>query len=78
MDRSSVHRVVKAAATCAGLSDAISTHYLRHAHVSHALRHGAPVHVVRDTVGHASLETTSRYAHAMPDDSSATYLQDGA
>ena len=35
---------------------------------------GAPVHVVRDTVGHANLSTTSRYAHARPTESSAQYL----
>jgi len=74
LDPASVHRVVKAAAKRAGLSAAVSTHWLRHAHVSHALDRGAPVHVVRQTVGHASLETTSRYSHARPGDSSARYL----
>ena len=69
-----VHRIVKAAAKRAGLPAAVSTHWLRHAHVSHALDRGAPVHVVRATVGHASLETTTRYSHARPGDSSARYL----
>jgi integrase/recombinase XerD len=49
-------------------------HWLRHAHVSHALDRGAPAHLVQQTVGHASLTTTSRYAHARPNDSSARYL----
>jgi integrase/recombinase XerD len=52
----------------------ISLHWLRHAHVSHALDRGAPAHLVQQTVGHASLTTTSRYAHARPNDSSARYL----
>ena len=69
-----VHRIVKAAARRANLPDAVSAHWLRHAHVSHALDRGAPVHVVRATVGHASLETTTRYSHARPGDSSARYL----
>jgi integrase/recombinase XerD len=69
-----VHRLVKSAAKRAGLSIRVSTHWLRHAHVSHALDRGAPVHVVRATVGHASLETTTRYSHARPGDSSARYL----
>ncbi len=47
---------------------------LGHAHVSHALSRGAPVHVVQATVGHASLQTTTRYSHVMPDESSARYL----
>lgn len=75
MDPSQVHRIVKAAAKRAGLSDAVSAHWLRHAHVSHALDAGAPAHLVQATVGHASLATTSRYAHARPNDSSARYLR---
>jgi integrase/recombinase XerD len=74
LDPSQVHRIVKAAAARAGLSDAVSAHWLRHAHVSHALDRGAPAHLVQATVGHASLQTTSRYAHARPTDSSSTYL----
>ena len=74
LDRTQVHRIVKAAARRAKLPTAVSAHYLRHAHVSHALDRGAPVHVVRATVGHASLETTTRYSHARPDDSSSRYL----
>ncbi len=69
-----VHRIVKSAAKRAGLSPAISAHYLRHSHCSHALDRGAPVHVVQQTLGHASLTTTTRYSHARPGDSSARYL----
>ena len=74
LDPSQVHRIVKAAAKRAGLSAAVSAHWLRHAHVSHALDRGAPAHLVQATVGHASLATTSRYAHARPNDSSSRYL----
>jgi site-specific recombinase XerD len=74
LDPSQAHRIVKRAAQRAGLSDAVSAHWLRHAHVSHALDRGAPVHLVQATVGHASLATTSRYAHARPSDSSSRYL----
>jgi integrase/recombinase XerD len=35
---------------------------------------GAPIHVVQQTLGHASLSTTIRYSHARPGDSSARYL----
>lgn len=69
-----VRVIVKKAALRANLDPHISTHWLRHAHVSHALDAGAPVHVVRQTVGHASLETTSKYSHAKADESSATYI----
>jgi site-specific recombinase XerD len=74
LDRSAVHRIVKAAAARAGLPGTVSCHYLRHAHVSHALDRGAPAHLVQQTVGHSDLRTTSRYAHARPNESSASYL----
>ena len=74
LDASQAHRVVKQAAARAGLPAAVSAHWLRHAHVSHALDRGAPAHLVQATVGHASLATTSRYAHARPGDSSARFL----
>lgn len=72
--RAQVHVIVKAAAKRAKLSDAVSTHWLRHAHASHALERNAPVHVVRVTLGHASLTTTTRYTDAKPATSSAQYL----
>ncbi len=69
-------RVVKAAAQRAGLASApaFSPHWLRHAHASHALDRGAPISLVREGLGHASLATTSRYTHARPGDGSGRYL----
>jgi integrase/recombinase XerD len=69
-----VWRIVRAAARRAGIEQSVSPHWLRHAHASHALDRGAPPHLVQATLGHASLATTSRYAHARPTDSSARYL----
>lgn len=69
-----VHRVVRAAAARAGITAGVSPHWLRHAHATHALERGAPIHLVKDTLGHASIATTDRYLHARPDESSAKYL----
>jgi integrase/recombinase XerD len=74
LDPAQVHRIVRAAAKRARLKSAVSAHWLRHAHASHALDRGAPPHLVQSTLGHASLSTTSRYLHARPNDSSARYL----
>lgn len=74
LDPASVWRIVRAAAVRAGLSAAVSPHWFRHAHASHALDRGAPAHLVKETLGHASLTTTSRYAHARPGESSSKYL----
>lgn len=69
-----VHQIVKRAAKRAGMPPEFSAHWLRHAHASHALDRGAPVHVVQATLGHSSLTTTTRYTHARPGDSSSKYL----
>jgi site-specific recombinase XerD len=69
-----VHDIVKRAAKRAKLPVSVSAHFLRHSHASHALDRGAPIHVVQTTLGHASLQTTTRYSHARPGDSSAKYL----
>ena len=74
LSRQQIWRVVKKAAKRAGLEQPVSPHWLRHAHASHALDRGAPTHLVKETLGHKSLATTSKYAHARPDDSSARYL----
>lgn len=70
---SSVWRIFKKAAKKAGLPDA-SPHWFRHAHATHALDRGAPISLVKDTLGHANVATTSRYLHTNPEESSSDYL----
>jgi len=67
-------RIIREAARRAGIEAPVSPHWLRHAHASHALDRGAPIHLVQSTLGHASVATTGRYLHARPGDSSAFYL----
>lgn len=74
LDASQVHRIVKAAATRAGIVGNVSAHWLRHSHASHSLERGANIAVVRDTLGHSSLAITSRYTHAKPNESSSEFL----
>jgi len=69
-----VLRIVRQAARRAGIDAAVSPHWLRHAHASHALDRGAPIHLVQATLGHASITTTGRYLHARPADSSGRFL----
>ena len=77
LDESMVWRIVRKAAKRAGIEKAVSCHWLRHAHASHALDRGAPIHLVQATLGHASISTTGKYLHARPSDSSANYLPVG-
>jgi hypothetical protein len=61
LERSRVTRIVREASQRAGIAAAVSTHWLRHAHASHALDRGAPIHLVQATLGHRSVAATSRY-----------------
>jgi integrase/recombinase XerD len=70
---SRAYQIVKRAAARAGVP-ALSPHWCRHAHASHALEAGASVAVVSHTLGHNSIATTSVYLHARPGDSSGLYL----
>ena|SRR5271157_3677896 len=69
-----VLRIVRKAAERAGIELPVSPHWFRHAHASHALDRGAPIHLVQATLGHASVATTGRYLHARPNDSSSRFL----
>ena len=71
LDRVRVRAIVRQAAERAGVDAHVSPHWLRHSHASHALDHGAPIHLVQATLGHSSVATTSGYLHARPGDSSA-------
>lgn len=70
-----VNYIVKSTAKSAGINEAASIHWLRHAHASHAIDNGAPITLVSQTLGHADIKTTSVYAHAKPTDSSSRYLK---
>jgi len=74
LDESQVWRIVRKAAKRAGIEKEVSCHWLRHAHASHALDRGAPIHLVQATLGHSSVATTGRYLHARPTESSSSYL----
>ncbi len=77
LDESAVWRIVKKATKRAGINKDVSCHWFRHAHASHALDRGCPIHLVQATLGHSSISTTGRYLHARPTDSSGNYLPVG-
>jgi site-specific recombinase XerD len=74
ISRVRVHQIIKDAAQRAGINPDASAHWLRHSHGSHALDRGASVVTVRDTLGHASINTTNKYLHGKRGDSSALKL----
>ena len=70
-----INYIVKATTKRAEINLAVSAHWLRHAHASHAIDEGAPITLVSQSLRHADLKTTSVYAHARPNDSSSRYLK---
>ncbi len=72
-----VNYMIKRAAERAGITGAVSPHWLRHAHGSHALDRGATLAEVQTTLGHANVATTSGYLHARHDTSSGLRLDPG-
>ena len=67
-------RIVKRAAKRAGVNKAVSPHWFRHSHASIASEK-APLHVIQQSLGHESIQTTARYLHVKPNDCSSKYLE---
>ncbi|MGB3208431.1 MAG: site-specific integrase [Crinalium sp.] len=74
LSREYLTNLVKKAAKRVGASDAVSAHWLRHAHASHSLDKGCPISLVQATLGHSNVATTSKYLHAKPNESSSLFL----
>ena len=73
LTESRVWQIVSGIARDAGVAGA-SPHWLRHTHATFALEKHAPIKLLQETLGHATLAVTGRYAHARPEDSSSMYL----
>ncbi|HZU03379.1 MAG TPA: tyrosine-type recombinase/integrase [Ktedonobacteraceae bacterium] len=76
MDDRMVRYLVRAAAKRVGITNwkQVSPHWLRHCHGTHAIRRGATLPVVRDTLGHSNLAITNIYAQTDTAESSSLNL----
>jgi integrase len=59
--------ILRPALTRSGIDTDVKMHGLRHAHASWLLAGGADLQVVKERLGHASIATTEKYLHTLPD-----------
>ena len=62
MPVSSLQRLIVVARAELGIPEA-TVHTLRHSFASHMVEAGAPIHVVKQLLGHQQIETTMVYLH---------------
>jgi integrase/recombinase XerD len=69
-----IWRAVRASAKRAKINPMPSPHWFRHTCATMSLEGGAPIHVVKERLGHASLSTTQIYLHAKASEGLSQYL----
>jgi integrase len=60
-------RVWQPAVNASGVDFAVRMHDLRHAHASWLLAEGSDLRSVMERMGHAQIQTTQKYLHALPE-----------
>jgi len=70
-----VRQIVAAIAVKAGLGKHVTPHFLRHCNATHSIENGCDLVVVQNQLGHASLQTTTRYTHRNPNRSTGQHLE---
>jgi integrase/recombinase XerD len=74
LERSMLHKIVKASASKAGVCPDASAHWLRHAHATHSLEAGCDLSLLQQSLGHSSIVTTQKYLAARPNRHSSEFL----
>lgn len=71
-----LYRWLKMTKQAAGLErSGISPHWFRHAHATDAIKGRVPPHVLRRSLGHATLQSTEIYLHAAEEETSSDYVK---
>jgi integron integrase len=65
VDESSINKLIKRAATEAGIAKDVTSHTLRHSFATHLLESGADIRTVQEQLGHHDVKTTEIYTHVL-------------
>jgi site-specific recombinase XerD len=58
-----LHGACRSARVASGLGKRVTVHTLRHSFATHLLETGTDIRIIQALLGHANLQTTSRYTH---------------
>ena len=74
LSRKTINYLIDKYAQKAGITKKVSPHSLRHTHSVEAIEGGCDLHLLKESLGHSDLSTTSRYLHARPNEGSSQFI----
>ena len=64
-DETNINKVLRKAASTAGIQKQVGSHTLRHSFATHLLQSGADIRTVQEQLGHSDVRTTQVYTHIL-------------